>query len=96
MASVIQRKMSWYNSMVPLQKNYTLVDTSAMMKVAFRMEDGNTKYGYFEDICIVNTIDAAPMPKDSDSAITAQNDRGILGILFAAGRLRMYFCKLMF
>ncbi len=73
-----------------LQSDIVVADTSTMATVHI----GNNKYAYFEDICRVDISSA--VKGDSGSAMIAQSDKAIVGILFAGGEESALFCKLTF
>ncbi len=79
-----------------LQSDIVVADTSTMVTVRFQDGIGSYKYGYFEDVCMLDISNASPLPGDSGSAMIAQSDKAIVGILFATGLLSAHFCKLTF
>ena len=68
-------------------------DIIAEMKLAVRTPSGETKYAYFEDVCRINGAIAVG-PGDSGTAIVAENDNALLGILISTSLASSYFCKL--
>ena len=79
-----------------LQSNIPVADTATMAKVRIKVGNSSYKYAYFEDICCLDISQACPMPGDSGSAMIAQSDKRIVGILFSGGLLSAYFCRLTF
>ena len=78
-----------------LSKDLEILDVSAKLAVRF-MINGATKYGFFEDVVKFDLTQAAPLPGDSGSAIIAQRDKAIVGILMSSSMFYGYFTKLTF
>ena len=76
-----------------LYNNLKVLDVSANIKVSFKI-NGATKYGYFEEAVQIDITQAAPVPGDSGSAVIAQSDKAIVGILMSSSKLHGYFTKL--
>ena len=76
-----------------LAKDLEVLDVSAKLAVRFKINGAN-KYGYFEDVVKFDITEAAPLPGDSGSAIIAQNDKTIVGILMSSSMFYGYFTKL--
>ena len=76
-----------------LQRNIVVEDTSTTHKLRL-LVGSDTKYAYFEDVCRLDISNAIALPGDSGSAIIAQSDRAIVGILFSGGTLSAHFCKI--
>ncbi len=79
-----------------LQSDIVVADTSTMVTVRLQVGIGSYKYAYFEDVCRLDISNASVLPGDSGSAMIAQSDKAIVGILFAAGMASALFCKLTF
>ena len=76
-------------------ENIEVTDISAQVRIRFNSPTGAIKYAFFEDVCFVE--DYIPVSSgDSGSAIVAQDDDALLGILFAHSSTTgsSYFCKL--
>ena len=78
------------------QSDIPVADTATMAKVQIQVGRSSYKYAYFEDICRLDISQATPIPGDSGSALIAQSDKRIVGILFSGGLLSAYFCRLTF
>lgn len=68
-------------------------DIHTETKLTVRTPSGATKYAYFEDICRIDGAIAVG-PGDSGTAIVAENDNALLGILISTSLVSSYFCKL--
>lgn len=69
-------------------------DIYAEIKLKVETPSGATKYAYFEDVCRIEQPTLAESG-DSGTAIVAEDDNALLGILFCRTSLRTsYFCKL--
>lgn len=69
-------------------------DIYAEIKLKVETPSGATKYAYFEDVCRVEQpiLDGSG---DSGTAIVAEDDNALLGILFCiTSMFTSYFCKL--
>ena len=73
--------------------NLKVVGVSVKIKVPFNINN-TTKYGFFEDVVKFDITQAALIPGDSGSAIIAQSDKGIVGILMSCSKVFGYFTKL--
>ena len=76
-----------------LAKDLEVLDVSAKLAVRFKI-NGTNKYGYFEDVVKFDITHAAPLPGGSGSAIIAQRDKVIVGILMSSSMFYGYFTKL--
>ena len=70
-------------------------DIYAEIKLKVETPSGATKYAYFEDVCRIEQPILAGSG-DSGTAIVAEDDNALLGILFSVNSsfLTAYFCKL--
>ena len=70
-------------------------DIYAETKIKVQTPSGATKYAYFEDVCRIEEPIAIG-PGDSGTAIVAEDDNALLGILFSTSSFSLisYFCKL--
>ena len=78
-----------------LYNNLKVLDVSAKCRVTFNI-NGDLKYGYFEEAVKIDITQAALFEGDSGSAVIAQSDKAIVGILMSCGKLHGYFTKLTF
>ena len=94
---VLNEKAKFYGRMTKdLFEGLVIEDISASVTLKVQI-DGETKYGYFEDIVVMSLPYAAPVPGDSGSAVIAECDNNIIGILMATSScMHAYFCKLTF
>lgn len=78
-----------------LETDVPVDDIYAEIKLKVITPSGATKYAYFEDVCRIEQ----PIPVgngDSGTAIVAEDDNALLGILFSVNSMFFtgYFCKL--
>ena len=66
--------------------------TSAKVPVEFCIR--GRKYGFFKDICRIEPLGHLMDEGDSGTAIVAEDDNALLGILIAKTKTAYYFCKL--
>ncbi len=80
-----------------LRENVEVEDIMATMKLRVITPSGSTKYGYFEDVCRMEPLMSFLNSGDSGTAIVAQSDNALLGILMTRSSVpgTYYFCKLM-
>jgi hypothetical protein len=80
-----------------LGDNVEVEDIMATTKVRVITPSGSTKYGYFEDVCRIKPLMSFLNSGDSGTAIVAQSDNALLGILMTRSSVpgTYYFCKLM-
>ena len=80
-----------------LGENVEVEDIMATTKVRVITPSGSTKYGYFEDVCRIKPLMSFLNSGDSGTAIVAQSDNALLGILLAKSSIpgTYYFSKLM-
>ena len=78
-----------------LYNNLEILDVSAKIRVCFNI-NGVIKYGYFEEAVKIDLTQGVTIRGDSGSAIIAQRDKAILGILMSSSMLYGYFTKLTF
>ena len=76
-----------------LYDNLEVEAISAEIKVNYTINN-DIKYGYFEEPFKINITNCAPLPGDSGSAIIAQRDKAIVGILMSSSMVFGYFTKL--
>ena len=76
-------------------RNIPVVSTNARPCMEFKASDGSTKYVFFNKFGKLDITQGSVMPGDSGSAIIAEVDRAIVGILVCSGGpLFAYFCTL--
>lgn len=94
---VVNEKAKFYGGKSEdLFEDSEVEDISASMILKVQV-DGNIKYGYFEDVAVISLPGATPVPGDSGSAIIAESDNNVIGILMSKGSvIHAYFCKLTF
>ena len=95
---VVNEKTKFYGGQSEdLFEDSEVKDISASMVLKVQV-DGKTKYGYFEDVAMISLPYATPISGDSGSAIIAESDNNIIGILMSTGStlVHAYFCKLTF
>ena len=78
-----------------LHHNLKVLDVSTKIRVNFNI-NGATKYGYFEEVVKIDLTQGVTLRGDSGSAVIAQRDKSIVGILLCGSLLYGYFTKLTF
>ena len=92
---IVGEKVQFYGAASQeLESDIVVEDTSTMMIASQNVGSDCYKYIYFEDVCRVDIKHTMLLPGDSGSAMIAQSDKAIVGILFAAGKLSAHFCKI--
>ena len=74
--------------------NVEVEDIMAWARIKFFIPSAGIKYGYFRDVCRFDLNDSRLDEGDSGTAIVAENDNALLGILIAKANSSYYFCKL--
>lgn len=94
---VVKERAKFYGGMTEdLFEDLVVEDISASMTLKVQV-DGKNKYGYFEDVAVISLTGATPVPGDSGSAVIAESDNNVIGILMSTGSaVHAYFCKLTF
>lgn len=76
-----------------LETGVPVDDIYAKAILRVQSPSGATKYAYFEDVCRIEQ--SIPVDRgDSGTAIVAEDDNALLGILMSSGLFSSYFCKL--
>ena len=94
---VLNEKAKFYGGRLEyLFEDLVVEDISASVILKVQV-DGETKYGYFEDVAVISLPGPFPVRGDSGAAIIAERDNNIIGILMGRGSIfHAYFCKLTF
>lgn len=74
--------------------NVEVEDIMALAKLKISIPSAGIKYGYFRDVCRINPEESRLDKGDSGTAIVAEDDNALLGILIAKANSTYYFCKL--
>ncbi len=80
------------------EEHVKVTDIMVRMRLTMKTHSGNTiKYVYFKDVCRMEPLHPYLGEGDSGTAILAQSDNALLGILMSKGSISgaYYFCKLM-
>ena len=78
-----------------VERDVAVDDIYAEIKLKVETPSGATKYAYFEDVCRIEQPNLAGSG-DSGTAMVAEDDNALLGILFSINSmfLTACFCKL--
>ena len=75
--------------------NVEVEDIGASTRVKILVPSGGIKYAYFKDVCRIKPEESRLDNGDSGTAIVAEDDNALLGILIAkTNSSTYYFCKL--
>lgn len=77
-----------------LQRNIPILSNIGRPRMTFRTSNNDVKYAFFQNFWMLNMTTAVALPGDSGSAIIAEVDKAVIGILVCGGGLYAYFCAL--